>query len=169
MTNDENIVRLVGRVTASAPPPAPGPGAVHAIRVTVTATGTDHRPTVDSIDVACRTDSTIRAAARLAVGDRVVVEGSLRPRLRRHGGPEGSGYEVEAVRVRRPVVRAAGGRAGRRHPPGGGWARRVVPAGPRPSVERRTRGQRSSSPAMNASRRARPRSSGRCSGGDFMR
>ena len=59
------------------------------------------RPSVDTIDVVCWTAATRRAALRLAAGEAIEVEGSLRRRF--FGAPVGrqSRYEVEAGVVRR--------------------------------------------------------------------
>jgi single-strand DNA-binding protein len=102
--NDDNTVRLVGRVTSlDAPRELPSGDVVHALRVTVPrprARGRD-RPGVDTLDVACWSAATRRVASRLTVGMRVEVEGALRRRFFRAGAAAASRYEVEAVRVRR--------------------------------------------------------------------
>ena len=101
---DENVVRLVGRLTgAGEPVTLPSGDMVHAIRVTVSRPGrrASPRATVDAIDVACWSAATRRVAGRLALGDRVVVDGALRRRFFRAGGGAVSRYEVEATRVRR--------------------------------------------------------------------
>lgn len=102
--NDDNTVRLVGRITSlDAPRELPSGDVVHALRVTVPrprARGRD-RPGVDTLDVACWSAASRRVAARLTVGMRVEVEGSLRRRFFRAGAAAASRYEVEAVRVRR--------------------------------------------------------------------
>ncbi|MEO7234437.1 MAG: single-stranded DNA-binding protein [Lapillicoccus sp.] len=59
------------------------------------------RPTVDTIDVSCWTSVTRRAGLRLAEGDVVEVEGSLRRRFYRAGPTVQSRYDVVAARVRR--------------------------------------------------------------------
>lgn len=58
-------------------------------------------PGVDTIDVACWTARTRRAAGRLADGVEVDVEGSLRRRFFAAAGGRASRYEVEAHRIRR--------------------------------------------------------------------
>lgn len=101
---DENTVHLVGRVTSLDPPrELPSGDVVHSLRVTVPrprVRGRD-RPGVDTLDVACWSAATRRVAGRLAVGERVEVEGSLRRRFFRAGAGAASRYEVEATRVRR--------------------------------------------------------------------
>lgn len=54
---------------------------------------------VDTIDLACWTAGTRRAARRLADGDRVRVEGSLRRRFFRTPAGAASRYEVEVRRL----------------------------------------------------------------------
>ncbi len=104
MPEDENSVRLVGRVTSlDEPRSLPSGDVVHALRVTVTrppARGRD-RPGVDTVDVACWSAATRRAAGRLTVGARVEVDGVLRRRFFRASGGAASRYEVEAARIRR--------------------------------------------------------------------
>ena len=107
--DDENSVRLAGRVTGVGEATTlPSGDVVHTIRVTVRRSGTRHgeRSGVDAIDVACWTAATRRTAARLEVGDRVVVDGALRRRFFRVGASAASRYEVEAAKVQRgPRVR----------------------------------------------------------------
>lgn len=101
---EENTVRLVGRVTSLDPPrELPSGDVVHTLRVTVPRPRTRgrDRPGVDTLDVACWSASTRRAAARLVVGTRVEVEGALRRRFFRAGVSAASRYEVEASRIRR--------------------------------------------------------------------
>lgn len=116
MDQDENTVRITGRVTGVGEAVTlPSGDVVHTVRVTVRrlGTGPPGRATVDAIDVACWTSSTRRTAARLTVGERVVVEGALRRRFFRAGGAPASRYEVEATRLRRerPVRSARGASA----------------------------------------------------------
>ena len=63
------------------------------------------RATVDTIDVSCWTALTRRAGLRLADGDVVEVEGSLRRRFYRAGPSVQSRYDVVADRVRRASTR----------------------------------------------------------------
>ncbi|HET7396889.1 MAG TPA: single-stranded DNA-binding protein [Intrasporangium sp.] len=94
------------RPDASEQPGQPDPtGAARSSTIAATDTVGRRRQTVDTIDVVCWTSTTRRAAARLAAGDVVDVEGALRRRF--FGGAAGrqSRYEVEALRVRR-VARA---------------------------------------------------------------
>lgn len=102
-TVDENRVRLSGRVTGVGESlTLPSGDVVHTIRVTVRRPARSaERTGVDAIDVACWSAASRRTAARLEVGDRVVVEGALRRRFFRVGGAAASRYEVEALRVRR--------------------------------------------------------------------
>ncbi|CAN7444591.1 single-stranded DNA-binding protein [Knoellia sp. LjRoot47] len=63
---------------------------------------------VDTIDLACWSRSTQRAAARLSDGDRVRVTGALRRRFFRTPGGAASRYEVEVAKLaRRPVSGSA--------------------------------------------------------------
>ncbi len=116
-----NEVRLVGRVsetpeTRSLPsgdevvqlrvvvrrPPEPagkGAGAKAAVEKVT-------RASVDTIDVSCWTAMTRRAGLRMAEGDVVEVEGSLRRRFYRAGPSVQSRYDVVADRVRRGSPRA---------------------------------------------------------------
>lgn len=109
---DENTVRLSGRVTGVGQAlTLPSGDVVHTIRVTVRRpTASADRTGVDAIDVACWSAGTRRTAARLQVGDRVVVDGSLRRRFFRVGVSAASRYEVEAQRLRRSA-RVRTGRA----------------------------------------------------------
>ncbi|NHA68324.1 single-stranded DNA-binding protein [Phycicoccus flavus] len=109
---DENSVRLVGRVTGVGQAVTlPSGDVVHTIRVTVTRPSSPGvaRAGVDAIDVACWSGATRRAAGRLGAGDRVVVEGALRRRFFRAGGAPVSRYEVEAARLRRAPRRPGSG------------------------------------------------------------
>lgn len=68
-----------------------------AVAVTVPAARTQ----VDTIDVACWSAASRRAARRFGEGDVVEVQGSLRRRFYRAGSATVSRYEVEAASVRR--------------------------------------------------------------------
>lgn len=59
------------------------------------------RVQVDTIDVACWSATTRRAARRVVEGDVIEVQGALRRRFYRAGAATVSRYEVEAARVRR--------------------------------------------------------------------
>ncbi len=71
--------------------------------------GATSRSVVDTLDVACWSAATRRAAGRCVAGDVVEVEGALRRRFFRSGGSPASRYEVEA----RSLRRAKGGAKGR--------------------------------------------------------
>ncbi len=70
---------------------------------TGTSSGTSSvtRTQVDTIDVACWSASSRRAARRFTEGDVVEVQGALRRRFYRAGPATVSRYEVEAATVRR--------------------------------------------------------------------
>jgi len=106
-------------------PAADDEGSVTGGTGTSTSTGTSKgtRAQVDTIDVACWSASSRRAAHRFAAGDVVEVQGALRRRFYRAGAATVSRYEVEAVTVRRHASdptgrqgrspgRSAGGSAG---------------------------------------------------------
>ncbi|TWE12478.1 single-stranded DNA-binding protein [Rudaeicoccus suwonensis] len=105
-----NDVRLIGRL--SAPPQArvlPSGDEVVQLRLVVprsqkSASRTPRTPSVDTIDVACWSASSRRAAKRLLGTEAIEVEGALRRRFWRAGTAVASRYEVEAssVRLRRP-------------------------------------------------------------------
>lgn len=61
---------------------------------------------MDTIDVSCWTAMTRRAGLRLADGDVIEVEGSLRRRFYRAGPTVQSRYDVVAQRVRRAQTRS---------------------------------------------------------------
>lgn len=106
-----NQVRLVGRVSATGEPrELPSGDTVHTWRLVVPreARRDRDRAGVDTVDVACWTAGTRRAAGRLAPDDHVEVEGSLRRRFFRAGGGVASRYEVEARSVRRVRMPVAG-------------------------------------------------------------
>lgn len=67
------------------------------------------RASVDTIDVSCWTALTRRAGLRMADGDVVEVEGSLRRRFYRAGPSVQSRYDVVAERVRRASTRGGAG------------------------------------------------------------
>ena len=99
-----NLVRLVGRVSATGEPrELPSGDTVHTWRLVVPRPPRrdPDRAGVDTIDVACWSAGARRAASRLAVDDHVEVEGALRRRFFRAGGGVASRYEVEARTVRR--------------------------------------------------------------------
>jgi single-strand DNA-binding protein len=62
--------------------------------------------TVDTIDIACWSARTRRAALRLREGETAEVSGSLHRRFFRAGGGAVSRYEVDAATVARPRARA---------------------------------------------------------------
>lgn len=97
-----NEVRLVGRLSALPDPrELPSGDVVVLLRLVVTRPPTQRKQQVDTIDVACWTPMTRRAAARLNADDVVEVDGALRRRFYKAGAVTQSRYEVEAVRVRR--------------------------------------------------------------------
>ncbi|KGN39744.1 single-stranded DNA-binding protein [Knoellia aerolata DSM 18566] len=97
-----NTVELVGRVSGS--PEArvlPSGDDLVTLRLVVP------RPAggpVDTIDLACWSAPSRRAALRLADGDTVHVTGALRRRFFRTAGGAASRYEVEVSRVSRRRV-----------------------------------------------------------------
>lgn len=105
-----NEVRLVGRL--SAPPQVrilPSEDEMVQLRLVVprpqkSASRTPRTPTVDTIDIACWSASSRRAAKRLLGTEAIEVEGALRRRFWRAGTAVASRYEVEAssIRLRRP-------------------------------------------------------------------
>ncbi|MDQ2757150.1 MAG: single-stranded DNA-binding protein [Actinomycetota bacterium] len=103
-----NEVRLVGRV--SGPPEErvmPSGDVLVSLRLVVpreppkAAAADRPRAAVDTIDIACWSASTRRAAMRLRVGDRAEVAGALRRRFFRAGAVALSRYEVEAQKLTR--------------------------------------------------------------------
>ena len=119
-----NEVRLVGRVSGTPETRSlPSGDEVVQLRVVVRrppepttkaakgagakgATEKGPRASVDTIDVSCWTAMTRRAGLRLADGDVVEIEGSLRRRFYRAGPSVQSRYDVAADRVRRASTRA---------------------------------------------------------------
>jgi len=116
-----NEVRLVGRVSGTPETRSlPSGDEVVQIRVVVrrppepaakrgAPTGRadkSPRAAVDTIDVSCWTAMTRRAGLRLADGDVIEVEGSLRRRFYRAGPTVQSRYDVVAQRVRRAQTRS---------------------------------------------------------------
>lgn len=100
----ENTVRLVGRVASRGEPRIlPSGDTVVTLRVVVPrpVRRGAARAGVDTIDVACWSAASRRAAARLALEDRVEVEGALRRRFFRSAGTVASRYEVEVCHLRR--------------------------------------------------------------------
>jgi single-strand DNA-binding protein len=98
---DRNEVRIAGRVSGDVVDRVlPSGDPLVSFRVVARRPGAG--PTrVDTIEVSCWSSRARTAAARLANGDRVEVEGALRRRFFRGGGGPTSRYEVEAVAVRR--------------------------------------------------------------------
>jgi single-strand DNA-binding protein len=100
-TEDRNEVRIAGRVSGD-PVDRVLPSGDPLVTFRVVARRPGSGPTrVDTIEVSAWSSRTRTAAARLADGDRVEVEGALRRRFLRGGGAPSSRYEVEAVAVRR--------------------------------------------------------------------
>lgn len=105
--HEVNTVYLVGRVSAAPQTrELPSGDLLLQFRVVVRRRasrrrGTAGRATVDAIDIACWSARTRAAAARVAEGDVVEVDGSLRRRFFATGTGRVSRYEVEADRVRR--------------------------------------------------------------------
>ena len=109
-----NEVRLTGRVSGSPEQrEMPSGDVVVLFRVVVprpagrrapSARGANRKggATVDTIDVACWSARTRRAALRLQEGETAEVTGSLRRRFFRAGGGAASRYEVDAATVARP-------------------------------------------------------------------
>ncbi len=103
-----NEVRLVGRVSGGPEERVmPSGDVLVSLRLVVprelTKRADPDRPTVavDTIDVACWSASTRRAALRLKVGDSAEVAGALRRRFYRAGAVALSRYEVEAQKLSR--------------------------------------------------------------------
>lgn len=101
-TETANTVELIGRVSGE--PEArvlPSGDDLVTLRLVVP------RPAggpVDTIDLACWSVSSRRAAARLGDGDTVHVTGALRRRFFRTPGGAASRYEVEVTKVARRRV-----------------------------------------------------------------
>ncbi len=70
-------------------------------RRTATARGAAKGPVVDTLDVACWSAGSRRAARRLHDGDAAEVSGALHRRFYRAGGAAASRYEVSASTVAR--------------------------------------------------------------------
>ena len=102
---DVNEVRLVGRVSGE-PTVRTLPSGDEVVTLRVVVSRTDGRP-VDTIDLACWSARSRRAAQHLADGTRVEVEGSLRRRFYRTPGGAASRYEVEVRRLVRERVRVS--------------------------------------------------------------
>ena len=101
-----NEVRLVGRVSGAPEERVmPSGDVLVSLRLVVTRdvprrSGPDiARVTVDTIDVACWSAATRRAAGRLQVGDHAEVAGALRRRFFRAEAGALSRYEVEAQKL----------------------------------------------------------------------
>ena len=112
-----NEVRLMGRVSGSPEErEMPSGDVVVLFRLVVprppgrrsgSARGTSRKAgTVDTIDIACWSARTRRAALRLQEGETVEVSGSLHRRFFRSGGGAVSRYEVDAATVARQSARA---------------------------------------------------------------
>ena len=97
-----NSVELVGRVSG-APEPRELPSGDDLVTLRLVVPRPGGGP-VDTIDLACWSASTRRAALRLADGDTVRVLGALRRRFFRTPGGAVSRYEVEVVRLSRRRV-----------------------------------------------------------------
>ncbi|WP_252973996.1 single-stranded DNA-binding protein [Janibacter melonis] len=102
---DVNEVRLVGRVSGE-PTVRTLPSGDEVVTLRVVVSRTDGRP-VDTIDLACWSARSRRAAQHLVDGTRVEVEGSLRRRFYRTPGGAASRYEVEVRRLVRERVRVS--------------------------------------------------------------
>ena len=112
-----NEVRLMGRVSGSPVEREMPSGDVvvlfrlvvprPAARRSASARGASRKAvTVDTIDIACWSARSRRAALRLQEGETVEVSGSLHRRFFRAGGGAVSRYEVDAATVARPRARA---------------------------------------------------------------
>jgi single-strand DNA-binding protein len=109
-----NEVRLTGRVSGNPEQREMPSGDVvvlfrvvvprPAARLSSSARGPSRKgaATVDTIDIACWSARTRRAALRLRQGETAEVTGSLRRRFFRAGGGAASRYEVDAATVARP-------------------------------------------------------------------
>ncbi len=92
-----NRVELTGRVSGE-PVPRELPSGDLLITLRLVVTRQDGGP-VDTIDCACWSAGSRRAAKRLGDGDRVSVEGALRRRFFRTPSGPASRYEVEVRRL----------------------------------------------------------------------
>ncbi len=112
-----NEVRLTGRVSGSPEEREMPSGDVVVLfrlvvprpagRRSASARGAGRKAvTVDTIDIACWSARTRRAALRLQEGETAEVSGSLHRRFFRAGGGAVSRYEVDAATVARPRARA---------------------------------------------------------------
>lgn len=110
-----NEVHLVGRVSGEPQERTlPSGDAVVLLRLvvrratarrTATARGAAKGPVVDTLDVACWSAGSRRAALRLHEGDTAEVSGALHRRFFRAGGAAASRYELSASSVTRVRVR----------------------------------------------------------------
>lgn len=96
-TTEVNRVEITGRVSGT-PASRTLPSGDELVTLRVVVARDDGQP-VDTIDCACWSASTRRAAARLEDGTRVRVEGSLRRRFFRTPAGAASRYEVEVRRL----------------------------------------------------------------------
>jgi single-strand DNA-binding protein len=103
-----NEVRLVGRFSGEVTVrELPSGDTVAGLRLVVPrARPREGGASVDTIDVACWSARTRRAAGTLGDGDLVEVSGALRRRFFRAGSAAVSRYEVEALSLRRLRRRA---------------------------------------------------------------
>ena len=94
-----NSVELVGRVSGD-PEPRELPSGDDLVTLRLVVPRVGGGP-VDTIDLACWSASSRRAAGRLTDGDTVRVTGALRRRFFRTPGGAGSRYEVEVKTLSR--------------------------------------------------------------------
>ena len=92
-----NLVELTGRMSGD-PATREMPSGDELVTLRLVVARSDGGP-VDTIDCACWSAASRRAAGRLGDGDRIRVEGSLRRRFFRTPGGAASRYEVEVRRL----------------------------------------------------------------------
>lgn len=95
--DEVNTVEITGRVSGD-PTSREMPSGDELVTLRVVVSRGEGQP-VDTIDCACWSPASRRAALRLTDGTRVRVEGSLRRRFFRTPGGAASRYEVEVVRL----------------------------------------------------------------------
>lgn len=95
--DEVNTVEITGRVSGD-PTAREMPSGDELVTLRVVVSRGEGQP-VDTIDCACWSAASRRAALRLTDGTRVRVEGSLRRRFFRTPGGAASRYEVEVVRL----------------------------------------------------------------------